>query len=596
MSTSLIVPDRAAWPRAARADRRDPVRSCARSRRRCRRRQRHASYVGTFPKQFCDHRRGDREGRRHDPVQVRHPAAHVAVARSDALLHASRRGMEKVEIIDIASRKHDRHLHAQRGQQAGAHPQHRAGSAAPLRHDGDHARPPSCADRFEIGAADARAVRPRARTRSSRTIPWPNGEERENANIQFSPDGKLMYLFSDQDVLIYETASFTQVDKWELSKPIEEGFGRLELRVDRRRSTTSRASTPAIFTVAGSGAEPADHGHRPRQPGGEDGRLLHARAGDAGRLHHGARTARSPTGCSSEIGRYEFWKFDLAKRRLAGRDRVQGPAAHVAARPARTARCSTSTTPATTIDLYDAATYKFMQTIQLPTATRPPRCSCFPRRGAGRRATDRSRLTCWIRDLRRALGFVRAVLAAAGAGASRSASPAPALSLWLPLLSRDFFDRALLGRDAAAPDPHRRRLFAGVTVAQLRAERRQRPALHARVGRHPVRHAAGDVPAPAAAVAAVLRAHPARRHHVAHQQRHRRDPARSPRRPRWRGSATCCSSSAPSAMLAWLDLRLFLLTALTAPLGALGAGRLPAAARGRDRRCCASAAPTSAAS
>ena len=37
-----------------------------------------------------------------------------------------------------------------------------------------------------------------------------------------------MYLFSDQDVLIYDTASFTQVDKWELSKPIEEGFGRLE--------------------------------------------------------------------------------------------------------------------------------------------------------------------------------------------------------------------------------------------------------------------------------------------------------------------------------------------------------------------------------
>ena len=37
-----------------------------------------------------------------------------------------------------------------------------------------------------------------------------------------------MYMFSDQDVLIYDTSSFTQVDKWELSKPIEEGFGRLE--------------------------------------------------------------------------------------------------------------------------------------------------------------------------------------------------------------------------------------------------------------------------------------------------------------------------------------------------------------------------------
>jgi hypothetical protein len=38
-----------------------------------------------------------------------------------------------------------------------------------------------------------------------RTIPWPNGEERESANIQFSPDGTLMYMFSEQDVLIFET-------------------------------------------------------------------------------------------------------------------------------------------------------------------------------------------------------------------------------------------------------------------------------------------------------------------------------------------------------------------------------------------------------
>src|SRR5580765_5812312 len=44
-----------------------------------------------------------------------------------------------------------------------------------------------------------------------RTIPWPKDEERQNANILFSPDGKLMYLFSDQDVLIYETNAFTQV-------------------------------------------------------------------------------------------------------------------------------------------------------------------------------------------------------------------------------------------------------------------------------------------------------------------------------------------------------------------------------------------------
>jgi hypothetical protein len=59
--------------------------------------------IGTYPDTVLDHRRGDREGRRHDPVQVGHPAPHDAVARSEALLH-HRSGMEKVEIIDIAAR------------------------------------------------------------------------------------------------------------------------------------------------------------------------------------------------------------------------------------------------------------------------------------------------------------------------------------------------------------------------------------------------------------------------------------------------------------------------------------------------------------
>src|SRR5262245_39071556 len=52
-----------------------------------------------------------------------------------------------------------------------------------------------------------------------RTIPWPKGEEREFAQMLFSPDGKFLYFFSD-DVLIYETQNFTQVDKWELSRPL----------------------------------------------------------------------------------------------------------------------------------------------------------------------------------------------------------------------------------------------------------------------------------------------------------------------------------------------------------------------------------------
>src|SRR5688500_18043191 len=60
----------------------------------------------------------------------------------------------------------------------------------------------------------------------TRTIPWPRGEEREGINIRFSPDGKLLYFFGD-DVLILETTNFTEVDTWALSRPIEPGLGRL---------------------------------------------------------------------------------------------------------------------------------------------------------------------------------------------------------------------------------------------------------------------------------------------------------------------------------------------------------------------------------
>ena len=59
-----------------------------------------------------------------------------------------------------------------------------------------------------------------------RTVPWPKNEEREFVGLAFSPDGKLMYMFGE-DILIYDTTDFKEVDKWELSRPLEDGFGRI---------------------------------------------------------------------------------------------------------------------------------------------------------------------------------------------------------------------------------------------------------------------------------------------------------------------------------------------------------------------------------
>ena len=76
-----------------------------------------------------------------------------------------------------------------------------------------------------------------------------------------------------------------------------------------------------------------------------------------------------------------------------------------------------------------------------------------------------------------------------------------------------------LARDCAA--------VRGDHGGRVRAEHLERAALHTRLGRHPLRHAADALPPSAAAFAAVLRLHAVRRHHVAAKHRHRRDPADS---------------------------------------------------------------------
>src|SRR5947209_9842553 len=118
--------------------------------------------------------------------------------------------MEKVEVIDIAARKTVDSFSLSEGtkkvriRSVEPDPLHRfvvmlTASATKL------------VDRFEIGPPTL-VQYDLGQHKIVRTIPWPNNEERQNANIMFSPDGKLMYLFTDQDILVYETATFTQTD------------------------------------------------------------------------------------------------------------------------------------------------------------------------------------------------------------------------------------------------------------------------------------------------------------------------------------------------------------------------------------------------
>ncbi len=99
-------------------------------------------------------------------------------------------------------------------------------------------------DRFEISPPTL-VVYDLKEHKISRTIPWPNNEEREGVNIMMSPDGKLLYFFAD-DVLSYDTTEFKQIDKWELSRPVEEGLGRFDFGP---RDVTYRCRTAASWAL-----------------------------------------------------------------------------------------------------------------------------------------------------------------------------------------------------------------------------------------------------------------------------------------------------------------------------------------------------------
>ena len=217
-------------------------------------------------------------------------------------------------------------------------------------------------DRFEVGPSEIIQFDLNEKKVINK-IPWPNGEERENANIQFSPDAKLMYMFNEQDVLIFDTTTAKQVDKWELSQPIENGFGRLDFGAQDAAN-----DEPGFYTAIFTTEDPINH---KRNLG--IGRVnLSAKSVDfftlgpnTGQVSFTMAPGRKRAyGLSQEIGRYEFWNFDLEAKRLSNRTEFAG-------RPRMSLKTSSNGqvlyiyNAGNTIDLYDAATYKYMSTITL---------------------------------------------------------------------------------------------------------------------------------------------------------------------------------------------------------------------------------------
>lgn len=215
-------------------------------------------------------------------------------------------------------------------------------------------------DRWEIGPPTLLQYDLASR-QVTRTIPWPGGEERESANLVFSPDGKLLYFFGDEEILVFETGQFAQVDRWDLAR-LEEGLGRLDFgAVDRFNEE------PGFFTGLFTVEDPVQ---RRRLMGlGRvnlaEKQLEFRTLGPAQPVSFALAPGRKlGYGLLQQIGRYEFWCFDVERgevrerREFAGRPRM-------ALKVSSNGRVLYIYQAGNTIDLYDAATYRYLRTIVL---------------------------------------------------------------------------------------------------------------------------------------------------------------------------------------------------------------------------------------
>lgn len=215
-------------------------------------------------------------------------------------------------------------------------------------------------DRWEIGASTLQ-VYDLGQKKVTRTIPWPQGDERESADLRFSPDGKLLYFFSE-DVLVFETDTFTQVDEWPLSRPQEPGLGRVNFG-----SVDDLYDQPGFFTGLFTMQDPIQ---KRRMLG--IGRVdLNARHLDFSPLGPAQPLtfAQSPDrtmgyALLQDIGHYEFWRFSLGEKKVLDRQVFKG-------RPRMDLRVSSNGrliyvfVAGATIDVHDATTFEHLRTIQM---------------------------------------------------------------------------------------------------------------------------------------------------------------------------------------------------------------------------------------
>lgn len=194
------------------------------------------------------------------------------------------------------------------------------------------------------------------------TVPWPDDEPRENVSFRYSPDGETLYFFTN-DIIAVDATTYEEIDRWEISQPLEPGLG--------RPSFGSNSGTYDEEGVATSLFRMTDPIQNRRMMGIARVRLSEHELefftlGDSQPV--GSFTmapgGKKAYGLYSEIGRYEFWAIDLEEHRVTHREIFEG-------RPRMGLAVSTNGellyvhVAGNTIDVYDSETYELLETVDV---------------------------------------------------------------------------------------------------------------------------------------------------------------------------------------------------------------------------------------
>lgn len=194
------------------------------------------------------------------------------------------------------------------------------------------------------------------------TLPWPDGEERDRGfSYRYSPGGETLFYVAN-DVIALDPDTYEVLDRWRLSQPLEPGLGSPDVDLD-----SGTYDEPGVATGIFGMTDPVQN----RDMLGIARVRLTDREIDFFTLGTSepirdfslAPSGSKAYGLYSEIGRYEFWEFDLDGRRLAGRHPFAG-------RPRMGIQVSADGeeifvhVAGNTIDVYDTGTFQLLRTVE----------------------------------------------------------------------------------------------------------------------------------------------------------------------------------------------------------------------------------------